>query len=761
MNEAIDEIIRIQEATMNAELSHSRDLYRKSMLTAILALVSISIVAGIILIAIIRNITREVERVKNVMANAVACRTSQMPRITEIFKDELGEIALAYNEMAATIEQQVQQEKEHSWLNAQVAETMALLQGTMDLPALAQKFLAKIAPVVGATYSVFYLKEGEGEQARLVKLAGYAAKSQDIGALSFRLGEGLVGQCAVDNKPLLLTQVPDNYIRIESGLGEAVPKTVILLPITFEGNVEAVIEIAALASFTKLQRTLLTEVTDSVGVVLNNNLSYVRVQRLLKESQVLTEELQAQSEELQNQSEELQAQQEELRNINEKLEDQYRHSEEKAKELAKTKAVLEKSLKELAMASKYKSEFLTNISHEIRTPLNSMLILTQVLAQNNDGNLTAKQVEYANTIYSSGNDLLVLLSDILDLSKVESGKMEIHPSSTVFSDIVDFMDDQFNPVAAQKGLHFSVELAPNLPKSILTDEQRLQQILKNLLANAFKFTERGSVRLKIYKATEQKIDLKISDGQSVIAFAVTDTGIGIPVDKQQIIFDAFQQADGTTSRRYGGSGLGLSICREFAKILGGCITVQSTQGQGSIFTLYLPDSSGYAADAAATAVEQVAAGQAEFTFNSVQIKMQTLDVPKTTQFQGKKILIADDDMRNVFALTTVLEGYQIQVFVAENGQEAIDILKNNSDIDLVLMDIMMPEMDGYEATRFIRQNLKRQDLPIIALTAKAMKYDRDKCIEAGATDYISKPINLDQLLSIIHVWLYKTSGGSQ
>ncbi len=757
MTEASEQIIALQETIISKELTQSRDLYHKLMITVVVAVAIVLIVMSTILTFMIRSISQSVKSVKTVMTNAADCHTSQLPRIADISPDEMGEIAVAYNKMAATIEQQGQHEQEYrqkleeqSWLKSQVAETMTLLQGTFDLRALAQTVLSTITPAVGASYGVFYLKDGKGQECQLTKLAGYASVPQDVGTQTFRCGEGLVGQCAKENKSILLTQVPDNYIEIKSGLGTAPPMALLLLPITFEGNVKGVIELASLEVYTEIQRMMLEQVAANIGIVVNNILNYTKVQDLLKESQVLTEELQTQSEELQ-------MQQEELRNINEQLEEQYKNAEGKAMELANTKQALEESAEYLALSSKYKSEFLANVSHELRTPLNSMLILAQVLAENSQGSLTEKEVGYARTIHSSGNDLLVILSDILDLSKVESGKLEIYPGDSKFSDIADFIYNQFSPMASQKALHFSVDLAADIPQSMYTDERRLQQILKNLLSNAFKFTHHGSVSFCIYKAPKREVDLHpvFADGKTVFAFAVNDSGIGIAPEKQQIIFDAFQQADGTTSRRFGGTGLGLSICREFARLLGGFITVKSVEGQGSLFTLYLADyNQGYETKLAAN--EEVSAGQ-EKPCNSdiVQYKSENENLSTEMQFQGKKILIADDDMRNVFALTTVLEDRQIQVYVAENGREAIDILTNNPDIDLVLMDIMMPEMDGYEALHFIRERRDYQNLPIIALTAKAMKYDREKCIAAGATDYISKPVDLQQLLSILHVWLYK------
>ncbi|MBV8479537.1 MAG: response regulator, partial [Actinobacteria bacterium] len=430
-------------------------------------------------------------------------------------------------------------------------------------------------------------------------------------------------------------------------------------------------------------------------------------------------------------------------------------------ELART--ALQERAEQLALSSKYKSEFLANMSHELRTPLNSLLILARLLSENQNGNLTDKQIEFAETIHAAGSDLLQLINDILDLSKVEAGKMEVHPGDVSLPDVRDYVERTFGPLAEEKGLGLDIEIAVDTPATIVTDEIRLQQILKNLVSNAIKFTDNGGVVVRIEPADGelQFATPELASAESVMVFSVTDTGIGIPDEKLHAIFEAFQQADGTTSRRYGGTGLGLNISREIATLLGGEIRVRSQLGRGSTFTLYLP---------ATTTVERLAAEDAPMHAETVYASelLSSTDVGEQPErvalvtrsadldadiLRGKRVLVVDDDVRNVFALTSALEAHGMEVAFAENGRAGIDTLEQNPDVDLVLMDIMMPELDGYEAMRAIRDKPEFTNLPIISLTAKAMKGDRERSIESGASDYITKPVDTDQLLSLMRVWL--------
>ncbi|CAM4383520.1 ATP-binding protein [Paenibacillus alkaliterrae] len=741
----------LQEQEIKNELFRTRTTYNVAIkMIYIYSLIGLVIGIGMI-VWLILSITKNLNHVTSVMTKVTQNHGTKLPRIRVTSKDEIGAIAEAFNGMAQALEQHAKQEielkeeaQENSWLKTKVAEIATMYPKVDDLQTLAQMFITKITPMVGASYGVFYTQESKGDQYSLRRLAAYASDYEQFGFESFRVGEGLVGQCAAAKQTILLNQVPNDHIKIVSGTGMSSPSSIIILPAEYEGEILAVIELASFEKFSPLQQKLLYEVMSNIGSAINSIASRMQVVKLLQESQAL-------SEELQSQSEELQVQQEELRTTHEKLEEQFEHSEQKKKELEEIKLVLEQKAQHLALSSQYKSEFLANMSHELRTPLNSLLILTHILSENEERNLTDKQLEYVRTIYSSGDDLLNLINDILDLAKVESGNLEIISEELRLQDVQVFVENQFLPIARQKGIEFTARVDPDLPKSIFTDKHRLQQILKNLLSNAFKFTEKGSVSLYIQKAG------------SGLTFSVKDTGIGIPEEKQEMIFESFKQADGTTSRKYGGTGLGLPISREIAQLLGGFIQVKSEVDKGSTFSLFLPSVESFPlADNRSSEIEAAAAidEQAHHSVQSVEVNGLSVESwnskqLKKTLLDGKKVLIVDDDMRNIFALTTALEANHMEVIFAQNGREGIDILCNNPDTDLVLMDIMMPEMDGFEAIHTIRQMPNFQKLPIIALTAKAMKQDREECINAGASDYISKPINTIQLLSLIQVWVYR------
>ncbi|HWO98318.1 MAG TPA: response regulator [Bacillus sp. (in: firmicutes)] len=759
-------LYNLQDQRMKDELYRSRDTHSLAVKMTY-TYVAIALFIGLLIaVTLIKSMTRNLNRVASVMTKASYSQVDQLPRIEVTSKDEIGAIAEAFNEMAQSLEKHAKQEKElkekaeeNSWLKSKIAEIAIISPGVEDLQTLVQLLIKKLTPMVGAQCGIFYIKEGEGDQRRLDKLASYASYHHQAGFDSFRFGEGLVGQCAVDQKPILLNPIPDGYyLKIASGSGMAAPNYIIILPVMFENEVLGVIELASFQSFTPLQKVLLSEVMSHIGIAVNSMINHMKVEKLLQESQALTEELQSQSEELQ-------LQQEELRTVNEKLEEQYENSEQKKRELEKISLTLEEKAQQLELSSQYKSEFLANMSHELRTPLNSLLILAQMLAENGEGNLTPKQVEYVRTIYSSGNDLLHLINDILDLAKVESGKIDIVPGEVKLSNIESFVQRNFSHLSRQKGLLLNVQLDEDLPKTFYTDVHRLEQILKNLLSNALKFTEKGSVSLFIRKAAKEEVDGRVFGNQTapVLAFSVVDTGIGISIDKQKMIFEAFKQADGTTSRKYGGTGLGLSISRELAELLGGFIEVHSEEGAGSSFILYLPSYQPGGQAGALSSKLEVAAGyekeqhSSEGLIEGVQqpVEERHLDPHGKALLKGKKVLLVDDDMRNIFALTTALEECGVEVLFAENGREGIEALQESPDTDLVLMDIMMPEMDGLEAIQAIRKMPPFQTLPIIALTAKAMKQNRKECLEAGASDYISKPINLDQLFSLMQVWLYR------
>lgn len=587
----------------------------------------------------------------------------------------------------------------------------------------------------------------------------------------------------------------------------------IVLPVVFEDRVLGVMELASFQPLTQIQKDFLGQITDMIAVSVNTISVNTKTEYLLEQSQELTEQLRERSAELENRQKQLEMSNTELEEKAELLARQNRDIEVKNTEIEEARQVLEERAEQLAVSMRYKSEFLANMSHELRTPLNSLLILAKLLADNVEGNLSPKQVEFAETIHGAGSDLLQLINDILDLSKVEAGKMDVSPTRIALVQLVDYVEATFRPLTAEKGLDFSVRVSPELPATLHTDEQRLLQVLRNLLSNAVKFTDSGSVELVIRPAgpdvphaiREQLLEsgsLRGAD-EPLIAFSVTDTGIGIAASKMRVIFEAFKQADGTTSRKYGGTGLGLSISREIARLLGGEIHADSQPGRGSTFTLYLPLNTtelppqgylqlagGETAELEGAPVEPLHApahghvavrgrgagsSLARLRRRSAAAPLPAAAAGPTERaalseswvegahtdaytgfsggFSGEKVLIVDDDIRNVFALTSVLEQHGLTVLYAENGREGIEVLEQHDDVAVVLMDIMMPEMDGYATTAAIRRMPQFAGLPIIALTAKAMKGDREKSIESGASDYVAKPVDTDHLLAVMEQWM--------
>ncbi len=630
------------------------------------------------------------------------------------------------NKMIANLKDTTEQNMEQDWLKTNLARFSSLMQGQKDLPSVCALIMSEVTPLVSAQYGAFFVVEYENDEALLKLRGSYAYQAHPGGQISFRLGEGLVGQCAVEKKAVLLSKVPADYIKINSGLGHAPPANILVLPVLFEGEVLAILELASFQPFSPIHRVFLDQLAVSIGVVLNIIGASMRTEQLLHELQATNSELEAQAKELEEKATLL---------------------EIKNREVELASQSLEEKAEQLAMISKYKSEFLANMSHELRTPLNSLLIMAKLLADNKDNNLSAKQIEFAKTIQASGRDLLQLIDEILDLSKVEAGKMRVVTRETPIKEIVDFVERDFRPVAEQKEIGFGIELDGYLPATIVTDAQRLQQILKNLLSNAFKFTEQGSVTLHIgHVGKDVRLyseNLKLAD--QILAFSVHDTGIGIAENKQRLIFEAFQQVDATTSRKYGGTGLGLTISREISRLLGGEIHVESHPGQGSTFTLYVPAT--------------YEGPEHELPDHDSDQVLSAPEEPVLSKpiFDGQKVLVVDDDVRNIFALTSLLEHQNLRVLFAENGKDAIRLLTENPDIELVLMDIMMPEMDGFETTQEIRKIKKYRGLPIIAVTAKAMKGDREKCLERGLSDYVTKPVEADRLLALIGGWLNRSN----
>jgi len=967
------------------------------------------------------NLTTQVRAIAEV---STAVTQGDLTRAIDVgAQGEVAELKDTINEMIANLRDTTEENAQQDWLKTNLAKISGLMQGQRDLKTVSSLIMSELTPTVSAQLGAFFLSasgDDDSGEPELSLIASYGYRGGRRLSTRFRHGEGLVGQAAHENASILITEPPDDYIKISSGLGEAKPANIIVLPVAFEERVLAVIELASFRPFSDVHLQFLEQLTETIGVSLNTIIANMRTEELLEQSQSLTQELQSRSGELQSQQEVLQKTNAELQEKAALLSQQNRDIEIKNREIEIARRNLEEKAEQLALSSKYKSEFLANMSHELRTPLNSLLILSKLLADNEDRSLNDKQVEYAGTIHTAGSDLLSLINDILDLSKVEAGKMEVRPAPIGLEAVRDYVERAFNPVAEEKGLAFEVALADDVPEVITTDEQRLQQVLKNLLSNAFKFTDDGSVTLRVDTTDDARI-----------AFTVADSGVGIPKDKLRLIFEAFQQGEGGTSRKYGGTGLGLSISREIARLLGGELDVSSTPGEGSEFTLYLPpeyvpleteaippprpelveavapepagdgqpevpsqlevagvadDRSAVAAgdrvvlvvcsdakratqavdaarrrgfkglvtsraetgvalahefvpDAIVLAVEgdgqdgaaaldhfkrhpqtrhipvyveadssnrqallragaagqldrpvtpdalEAALGELEafveresrrllvvedddiqrssiveligsgedVEITGVATSEQALDQLADTRFDcmvldlnlphlkgfdllevikkderlrdlpvivytgkdltareeeglreyaeaiivkdassperlldatslylhrpearlsaakrrmleglhdddevfgDKKVLLVDDDVRNVFALASLLESRGMQILFAENGLDGIKTLEQNPDVDLVLMDIMMPEMDGYEATRRIRDMDQFKQLPIVALTAKAMRGDREKSLMAGASDYVAKPVDSGRLLSLMRVWLH-------
>ena len=984
------------------------------------------------------NLTTQVRAIAEV---STAVTKGELTRsITVEASGEVAALKDNINEMIRNLKDQTLKNTEQDWLKTNLARFTRMLQGERDLATVSNMVLSELAPLINAQHAVFYVADKDSEdETVLVLAAAYASTEREQLSPTFRLGQSLIGQCAKEKERILLTNVPRDYVQIGSGLGGAAPLNIIILPALFEGEVKAVIELATFGEFSETHQSFLSQLMESVGIVLSTIAANMRTEGLLSQSQLLTAELQAQQEELKTtndrleqqaaslrQSEELlRAKQEELQSSNAELEEkavllsaQNKQVEAKNFEVEQARFALEEKAEQLALTSKYKSEFLANMSHELRTPLNSLLILSKMLSENTQGNLTGKQVEFAKNIHAAGSDLLGLINDILDLSKIESGTVTLDIGETRFDSLRDQMERTFAQIAQDKKLDFRIDLDSGLPAAMYTDDKRLQQIIKNLLSNAFKFTAQGEVRLSVRRADNgwSQGNEHLNTAGQVLAFSVTDSGIGIPEDKQRIIFEAFQQADGTTSRKYGGTGLGLSISREITRTLGGELKVESEPEKGSTFTLYLPlnfspgpvvagpagrdapqavtvrnlppqeeveaietvsddrDSvgdgdaviliveddprfasillglaheggfkgivtrqgaavaslarrytpeaiildiglpdmdglalldllkrtpetrhipvhvmsaddqaslglaigafgftakpvdrervaasldevrgfmaatdrrlvfvgpSGPAAAGLKTAFRSVTrldglkalakakirptdslvidiasapvsavldymrsagrtvlvyagerldanderklrlavfAGQARLARTPEQLLEQAalllhapterlseqarLSLAQTRKedaiLTGRTALVIDDDIRNIFSMASALEEFGVDLHYAESGRAGLDLLRQHPEIDVVLVDIMMPDMDGYETIREIRSIARFTDLPIIAVTAKAMKGDRSKCIQAGASDYVSKPVDIDYLISVMRVSIQRS-----
>jgi signal transduction histidine kinase/HAMP domain-containing protein/ActR/RegA family two-component response regulator len=676
-----------------------------------------------------------------------------------------GEVAVLkdkLNEMIRNLRETTRQNTEQDWLKTNLERFSRLLQGQRDLPTVSSMILSELAPLLSAQHGVFYtLVADEGGDPVLRFQAGYGFKERKHLASEFRLGEGLVGQCAREKERILLTDVPSDYVTINSGLGEATPLNIIVLPILFDGSVRAVVELASFSRFSPTHQAFLDRLTETIGLVLNTIEADTLTENLLRQSQ-------SQAQELQSRQEDLHASNEDLAKQASRLAEQNIEMEGKNQEVQSAKRLVEEKAEQLAVSSAFKSEFFSNMSHELRTPLNSLLILAGELKDNLSQNLTEAQVQYASIIQSSGTDLLRLLNDVLDLAKMESGTVTLEISELPLVELRDALEWEFRHVADQQGVSFVVELDPGTPPIIATDPGRLRQVLKNLLTNAFKFTESGTVTLRMGRPDGdwRPADGRLMDVGPVIAFSISDTGIGIAPDLQQLIFEAFAQADGTTARRYGGTGLGLSISRELVALLGGEMSLDSTLEVGSTFAVYLP--SAPAGNQSPIVNPELSAVHTSappaFVVASALDDLES-PIPERvdTALTGKKILVVDDDIRNIFAVTVLLERDGSEVLSAENGEDAIALLEHTPDVELVLMDIMMPNMDGYTAIRAMRQLPGSGQLVIVALTAKTGAAERERCLGAGATGYIPKPIENggDFLQSLTQFLTARTSAESE
>ncbi len=700
------------------------------------------------------NLTTQVRAIAEV---ATAVTKGDLTRSIKV--EARGEVAALkdnINEMIRNLKDTTLKNSEQDWLKTNLAKFSRMLQGQKDLLTVGRLILSELAPVVSVQQGAFYTIDNstEEETSRLKLLASYACRPDSVPD-TLRLGESLVGQCAIEKEKILLSQVPSNYLSISSGLGAAAPANIIVLPVVFEGEVKGVLELASFERFNPTHQALLDQLTETIGIVLNTIQANTLTEDLLKQSQSLASELQSQ--------------QEELRQTNQKLEEkafllaeQNVEVERKNQEVEQARLALEEKAKQLALTSKYKSEFLANMSHELRTPLNSLLILSDQLSRNPDGNLSFRQTEFAKTIHSSGKDLLALINDILDLSKIESGTVVVDVGELRFTDLLDYVQRTFGHVAEAKGVGFAIDVDRRVPRSIFTDSKRLQQVIKNLLSNAFKFTDRGRVTLRIEAASSGWTTGKdsLDRAKSVLAFSVTETGIGIPAEKQQIIFEAFQQADGSTSRKYGGTGLGLAISREIGSLLGGEIRLSSAPGEGSTFTLFLPQvyvapkSARQSAEASDPRIISVMSDLEAARGNEPPSEpSEVVDDRLEIGSEDRTILIVDNDENFARFLVDMAHENGFKALVATQGPEALALAQQHR-LDAITLDIQLPIIDGWRVLDRLKANLATRHIPVYVITTEE---DTSRSLALGARGVVTKPIKtketLDQLFASIQGFL--------
>jgi two-component system, chemotaxis family, sensor kinase CheA len=717
------------------ELEHNND---RLILYMYILWAAVALAAAAAAILISRSIVDTLHRVIMVINN-IAAGGNMGERIRVNSRDEIYDLAEATNRLLDTVERE-------QWSSEHINHMSIALQETADLTSLCKIFINKLAAMLELQYGAVFVLNKEEQLERIYTYAGNGQET-DSGSFPIKLGEGLVGQCAVDQEMIVLEDLPKDYISINSGLGRSAPRYAVIAPVIFESRTVAVVEAASLTKWAPYHFDLLNHLLTLLSVTVNSVITRMEIQTLYTESQAMNEELQVQSEELQVQSEELQSHSSELMVLNGELETQKAIAVNTALELEKYNVQLEES-------SRYKSEFLANMSHELRTPLNSMLILSQLLAENRNETLTEEEQEYAEIIHNSGSELLGLIDDILDLSKVEAGKMIVEMDAVNITEFPSLLTGYFGKTAERKNLQFSVAIGPGVPDIFYTDELRLHQIMRNLLSNAFKFTEKGGVKVEITKRDSIHTKHFVSE-TPVLAFAVQDSGIGISEEKSDLIFEAFRQADGSTVRKFGGTGLGLSISLQLARLLKGHITVESTPGTGSIFTLFLPCRENDTALEETESEAWAEASAARETMPETPVKSEVTE-EDYRNLQGKTVLLVDDDSRNLFSLRQGLAPYDMNILSAQSGYECLQVLREHPEVDIVLLDIMMPNLDGNDTMSIIREELKLTELPIIAISAKTMKEDREKCYAAGATDFIGKPAMIKDVIYRMCRWIRET-----
>ena len=669
--------------------------------------------------------------------------------------------AQSLNSMVERIRETHEQGRIQARQKSLQAELNEIMRGDQSVNDLGNTILSFVCMCFKAAMGAFYIRDEGADQLRLC--SGFALCSHRPQPLVIKPGEGLVGQAMVEKRSIVLSPCPDHFLGASSVMDEVTLSSVIVYPFVREGNVEGVMELGTLGRFDEGDMGFLDLISDGVAIAIVSAMSRLKMRELLdktvrqsddlrkkqQELNLVNRDLKDQTEKLIKSERALKTKEEELIHINTFLEERSRFLEhqknaidEKNRELEKAQAELIEESMKLERSSRHKSEFLANMSHELRTPLNSILLISRLLSENRQKNLNPRQIEFARTVHSAGMDLLTLIDDILDLSRIEAGRLDLVPVHASVADLEHKILKNFKDICLEKGIVLQSEIEKHVPETMYIDMKRMDQVLKNLVSNAVKFTSKGYVKIVFSVPESLPENVRISgDASRAIRITVEDTGPGIPEDKKKAVFEAFCQADKTINRKYGGTGLGLSISRELIRIMGGDLVLESEEGRGSTFIAYVPDvfhvkEEGRVAGQPLKAAKDDDAGQGP---------------PKipSRDFLGKKILIVDDDMRNVYALIHCLENEELEILVGKNGRECVDILERTADVDLVIMDVMMPDMGGFEAMAKIRGDKRFEKLPVIAVTAKAMKGDREKCLEAGATEYISKPVDMDRLMSVM------------